>query len=96
MKNELKQLYRKNPDLAFKVARVLGYKIKAVENVAEEYKKAKKGIVDVLTVINKKLSMHSNLFKKDRSSNMDFVKDLNKLKGMLEKGSKFVIEIAKP
>jgi len=42
------------------------------------------------------LSMHSNLFKKDRSSNMDFVTDLNQLKEMLAKVSKFAAEIAKP
>jgi len=97
MKNELKQLYKKDKKLAIEAAKVLGYKInvKAVENLADVYKKTKKTVRDAIINIQKRLSIHSSLFKKHGSSDSVFVSDLEQLNKLLEKASKYANDISK-
>lgn len=89
MNRIVKELQKKGADK-------LAQQVVKAADVADDYKKSKKDIIDIISNIERRLSMHSNLFKKTGSSDEKYVNDLELLKISLTKASKFANSISKP
>jgi len=91
MKDELKLLYKKDPDLAQEAAKVLGFKIEAkkkkkcnakpkpVSDPKKEYESRKKDIISYIVNLNKHLKAHTKKFEQD-PKNWALVGDLGYVK----------------
>jgi len=93
MKNELKQLYRKDRELALKVAKVLGYKIKAAKDdkpVAKNQKTAEKSWLREIRDDIKHIGVMINSFK--APDNFDamasYLKDIRESSMLISKAEK--------
>jgi len=92
MKNEIKQLYRKDKKLALKVAKVLGYKIKVV---ALDEKKAKNKLYSLIEKTDRIMGKIEKIIKQydlnkfktgpfEKPTEYDLFKAINKSQNMKE------------
>jgi len=85
MKNEIKILYKKNPQLAHRVAKVLGYRITAKRKEGDArmaYQKTQKEINKKLNTLNGLLTKHAKKLADD-PTNWSFIADLQHINSLL-------------